>query len=227
MQNYKIINNPDAVKEFIDWLPDLKDNEKFYLSLFARKKYCRDVIDSNDKTQLKRFTSDKERMFDKLNQLELTLGKWRIKGKEAPQESLVLYIHPIPRDMRIATNKMGKKCWDLIENKNYNLVAEAMSCVQSSKSKSVKLVTFDIDDSDADMSYLNEIFPFKCYDYIKTRGGYHVIVNTKKIKMDFRKNWYMEIKNYYNIEDKCGDIMSPFPGTIQGGHVPEFFNLNK
>ena len=45
--NYKIISDPDALKEFIEWLPELEDNEKFYLSLFARKKYFLETLGNN------------------------------------------------------------------------------------------------------------------------------------------------------------------------------------
>ena len=100
MENYKIIHNKEALLQFIDWLPELEDNEKFYLSLFARKKYCPDLIKSNDKTQLRRFTSNKARMYDKIKQLELQIGDWKLKDVSAPQESLVVYIMPNPRCMK-------------------------------------------------------------------------------------------------------------------------------
>ena len=82
--NYKIITNEKKLRDFIEWLPNLEPNEKYYVSLFARKKYSSD-IKSNDKTQLKRFVSDKERMFDKIKQLECEVGAYKLK--DAPQES--------------------------------------------------------------------------------------------------------------------------------------------
>ena len=47
--------------------------------------------------------------------------------------------------MKKATEMMGKKCWDLINAKNYNLHAEAMSCIHKAKSRSC-YIDFDIDD---------------------------------------------------------------------------------
>ena len=221
--NYKIISDPDALKEFIEWLPELEDNEKFYLSLFARKKYCPELIKSNDKTQLKRFVTDKKRMFNKIQQLELQLGRWELRGQAAPQESLVLYIHTNPRCMTKATEMLGKKCWELFKNKNYNLVAESMSCIQKSKSRTY-VVDFDIDTKDItlDIPWLNENLGSGAYNIVETRGGYHLLVSPQSVEyMTENKNWYQKIVKKYPV-DQSGDQMLPIPGTIQGGFVPKF-----
>ena len=218
MGNYQIIKDEQALIEFIDWLPDLEDNEKYYLSLFARKKYVPELIKSNDKTQLKRFTSNKERMLDKIKQLELPLGTWKLRGMSAPQESLVLYINPNPRSMKKATELMGKKCWDLMKNQNYNLHAEAMSCIQKSKSRSI-FVDFDIDSKDVDLEKLKDILPVWSYLILETRGGYHVLVKPKALSKKY--NWYQKITKTFPI-DQTGDNMIPVVGCVQSDFVPKF-----
>ncbi|MFW6220032.1 MAG: hypothetical protein ACOC33_04255, partial [bacterium] len=158
--NYQIIVNEDQLRNFINWLPDLGENEKYFVSLFARKKYYNALIKSNDKTQLKRFTSNKEKLFDKIKQLECEFGSYKLRNIPAPQESLVLYINPNPRDMKKATFGLIKKCIDLIEcgGNGYNIHAEALSCIQRSKSKS-HFCDFDIDSKDIDLKKMEDILP--------------------------------------------------------------------
>src|SRR5690606_10600479 len=100
--NYKIVKDKDELQKFIDFLPDLNPNEKFYCSLFARKKYGATEGLKADKCQLKRFTTTKERMYRDFKKLEVALGSYEIDGIPINQDSLVLYITPNPRNMRKA-----------------------------------------------------------------------------------------------------------------------------
>ena len=225
--NYQIIADQEKLLHFISWLPELEANEKYYVSLFARKKYCKEGIKSNDKTQLRRFTSDKERLFEKIRQLEIPLGAWSLKNGAAPQESLALYISLNPRCMKKATELMGKKCWDLINSKDYNLHAEALSCIQKSKSRTC-YVDFDIDEKaiDLDTNWLNSEIGTNNYVIIETRGGYHILVEPEKATTFRRKkfndnNWYQLIQKKYPV-DQSGDQLLPVVGTYQGGFIPKF-----
>lgn len=108
MANYKIVLDEQKLKNFIDWLPDLKNDETYYLCLFSRSKY--NPIDSGvkmsaDKQQLRRFTSNKEYMFDKIKQLEVEIGCYKHRHQPVPQESLALYITPNPRSFIKAAKK--------------------------------------------------------------------------------------------------------------------------
>lgn len=244
MDCYKIITDEEALIKFIEWLPDLKDNETFYLSLFCRKKYAPEagMVKSNDKTQLKRFTANKENMIDKIRQLEIPLGYYKLKDVVAPQEALVLYIMPNPRCMKKATELMGKKCWDLIRSENYNLHQEAMSCIQQSKSYGF-VVDFDIDTKDVDLTKLNDIFfPIassqfknKPFDIVETRGGYHVLIQPNYATAYLKAinsfgghqvdiNWYKRITEICPV-DQSSDQMLPVVGTFQGGFVPKFITI--
>lgn len=214
METYRIVNDRDELLRFIDWLPELGVDEKFMVSLFARKKYASTLIKSNDKTQLKRFLTTKERLEEKLLQLELPLGRWKLGAVEAPQDSLVAYIHPNPRCMVKANEILGKKLWDLRRGTGFNIVAEALSASQKAKSRSW-VVDFDIDEK-IDLKILDPILPSDCYDVVETRSGYHILVKPKEATKA-NKLWHPQL---LKLADQGGDQFLPIPGTIQGGFIP-------
>lgn len=220
---YEIIKQEDKLLEFIDWLPDLNENEQYFVSLFARKKYCQSIIHSNDKTQLKRFTSKKERLLSKIKQLECEVGSYTLKNNiPAPQESLVLYITPNPRDMIRATYNMMRKCIDLLHTKSigYNLHSEALSSVQRSRGTSY-FCDLDIDSKDINLLKIKDILPDEAYDILETRGGYHILVKTKIAP---KTKWYKQLSSIYDI-DQVGDQFIPVPGCVQGGFIPKFIEI--
>jgi hypothetical protein len=217
--NYKIITDETLLREFINWLPDCEDHEQYYLTLFARKKYCPDVKwIKSDKGQLARKTSKKELIFDKIAQMECKLGAYKLDGNPVPQEALACYITPSPRDLWKATVRSIGKLATVLEcnGKNSNPHQEVMSEIQKSQSKK-KYVVFDIDEKD-------ETVLQECIDTVdgycdvtETRGGYHVFVHKDKIDLITDKMWYLKLKKF---SDVTGDAMTPPWGTYQGGHVP-------
>lgn len=226
---YEIIKNEQLLDDFIAWLPDLKPHEKFYVALFARKKY--DPLlqsTSSDKMQLKRFLATKENLKLKIKQLEIDYGLYKLKNTIATQQSLALYITPNPRCMKKAQNQLLINLATAITKGNvfHNLHAEALSCVQKSKSYSY-VIDFDIDTKEIDLSKINEI-PKESYNVLETRGGYHILIKPHLITQESingfnksQKHWYQAIMDTYSV-DQAGDQMIPVPGTSQGGFIPKF-----
>ncbi len=235
--NYQIITDKEALIKFIDWLPELNHDETFYLCLFARSKYCKHIAHiKSDKAQLKRFTSNKERMLNKIMQLECPVGSYTTKesfgGQIAvPQDSLALYVTINPRSFLQATRNSVRKLLDLAMQpyNGYHPHQEVMSEIQQAKSKS-QFVTFDFD---IDKNKWNDVWLDVCQiinpnavDVVETRGGFHVIVKPKDVEERFVKNWYQNMANvlfsYSSDKDNKGDIMLPVVGTYQGGFTPKF-----
>jgi len=227
--NYKIIQDIDRVKEFIDFLPDLKDGEKYYCTLFARKKYDTFNILKADKNQLKRFVSDKEHLLHKIKQLEVEYGAYTFDGKPIPQETLALYITPNPRSTHKAAlatmsdmlNKIKKG--ELINNPH-------SISLNNLQTESSRRYFFDIDvdvnpgfilDIDTLCSWLDTII--SKYTIVKTRGGYHILVHLDELNPQQRKTWYNQIANYksdtFNVMMNSDNLL-PVPGCTQGGYTP-------
>lgn len=223
MSTYQIIGNETALRDYIDnFLPEMKENEQVYCALLARKKYIRSLpYIKSDKAQLKRFTSKKEFLFDKIAQLECKLGAYKIEGQPVPQEALALYITPNPRDLWKATIKGIQQLAKVVEcnGRNSNPHQEVMSEIQKSSSERTYVI-FDLDDKCPDK--LNECL--RIVDnkarVVETRGGYHIFLRKEHCDTITNKKWYVDLKKHC---DQMGDIMSPPVGTIQGGHLVRFY----
>jgi len=249
MTTYKIVQDEKEVQRFIDWLPKLKPHETFYGSLFARKKYCDRLIKSNDKTQLRRWTTSKERILQRLYELEVKEGNYFLRGRQqVPQEALVAYIAPNPRHRTKAAFASIEKMLSMIQTNNQGWCphAETMSCIQRTKSYNYVVdFDFDVEDNLEAIPKIIDIVGKDALTFIKTRGGFHALIKTKLIKDQSRK-WYIDIANlegadrdillskkalevYTDVDGvdqvEGADCMLPIPGTYQGGFMPHFIDI--
>lgn len=225
--NYKIITDSDKLIEFINWLPELEKGETFYCTLLARSKYGDGSVKlSSDKQQLKRFTSTKEYLYDKIKQLECEVGSYKQKGLGIPNDCLAVYIHPNPRSLEKAAKTALKELVDLVIKPytGYNPHQEVLSAIQKSCSRTV-YYDFDFDNGDIDIvkQLLVDKINDNAYSIVKTRGGFHVLLEINKIDKQYNKGWFNTFSNLPGL-DKAnkGDLMLPIPGTCQGGFTPHF-----
>lgn len=225
--NYKIIQDEQAFKNFIEWLPELAKNETYYCCLFARNKYCVEEKDkiSSDKSQLKRFTTSKQFLFDKVKQLEVEVGCYKSKGNAVPQEALALYITPNPRDLIKATKNSLINFAHLItkdEYTGYNPHQEIMSEIQKSTSNK-KYFDLDFDNVSIDVvkEKINGNINEDCLTYVKTKNGFHLLVEVTKIQNEFKKNWYNILTSIEGCDIR-GDNLLPVIGCTQGNFTPYF-----
>lgn len=231
MKNYTVISDKKKLMEFIDWLPNLEINETFYLCLFARNKYCKGITHiKSDKCQLKRFTSNKQRLLQKIQQLECPEGSYMQKDIIVPQEALALYITINPRCFVKATKASLTKLLDLYTQvyNGHHPYQEVISEIQKSCSRKI-FTTFDFDIDKSlwpnilDLIHLN--VNEDALTVVETRGGYHVLIKHNSVTFEYQKTWYQRIAGILSLhssdKNNKGDIMLPVPGTYQGGFTPE------
>jgi len=225
MENYKIITNQNKLEEFITLLPECSNIEQYYITLLARKKYSPDM--KTGEIQLKRFTSKKENIVDKIRQLECSVGSYKDKGISIPNEALALYITINPRDLRKASLNLIVTLAQKERDRQYHYNPQSLALTEIHSSQGSR-VYYDIDIDESDpvrleqtiakiKTFINE----DCLSLLKTRGGIHCLVKLNAVSFDYRNTWFKNIKLLQNV-DVCGDNLIPIPGCNQGGFTPYF-----
>jgi hypothetical protein len=221
--NYQIIKDEALLREFIMWLPDLLPHETYYVSLFARNKYAKEI--KADKAQLKRFTASKEFLFDKIKQLECEIGSYKQDQNSIPQQALALYITPNPRDFVKATKESLVEFAKLItlpQYNGYNPHQEVMTQLQKCHSRKIYFdLDFDKVELEITLKSVEQYINIDCVSILRTHGGFHLLIEIEKLEKSFEKSWY---KNLTSLEgcDVRGDNLIPVPGCTQGNFVPFF-----
>lgn len=210
--NYTLINDKNHLDDFIsNILPDLKDSEVFFLALFARKKYG-----AKKDNILRRVTATKDTIYNKIRAMEIPLFGYKERdGSHISNSSLAVYINPNPRcQKKAAGNLLIELSKKIVDGSKINPVSLSLTCIQTAAGTK-KWVHFDIDDPHFDLSFLKTILNLDAVTCIKTRGGYHLLVDPIKISKDYNKTFYLNIKGCPEV-DVCGDQLLPIPGTRQG-----------
>lgn len=227
--NYKIINDDKAFRDFIAWLPELKHGEVYYVTLFARKKYCSDSSIKLDKAQLKRFTTDKQYLYRKVKQLECEVGSYTMNDVAVPQDALALYISINPRSLERATKNSLIKFANLIvkDYSGYNPHQEVLSEIQSACGTKYY---FDFDFDGINTTDLEKLIDDtkinkSCLVFMETRGGVHLLVELDKVEDKFKKSWHIHLSSLPNCDVK-GDNLTPVVGCTQGGFTPSLSFAN-
>lgn len=225
MNHYKIVQNREELESFIELLPECKKNEQYYVTLLARSKYLADRSSiKSDKQALKRFTSTKSMLYTKIKQLETNFGNYFLDGQPIPQEALALYIMPNPRDLQLAGKNLLKSLADLItkEYNGWNPHKEAMNEIQKTSSNR-RFIDFDYDTNisveEFIQRYLSNQSEFRflinndALKIVKTRGGFHVLVEVSKVDPNYKNTWYQSLTKGADVK---GDCLLPVPGCVQG-----------
>ena len=231
---YKIVKDEEALKKFIDFLPDLEPEQKFYYSLFARKKYGATEGLKSDKCQLKRGTTTKERMLRDFKKLETIVGTYTLDDLVINQDSLVLYITPNPRDMhKAALNTAKTIVSDMAQGKRLKSpTAMALNEIQTAGVKKFFNIDIDLTEEGKEMDRQDLIDIIKTYatlnedamHFVHTRGGFHLLVELAKVEEQYKKTWYQYFNGWktpqFEVDMSNGDGMLPVCGCVQSDFVP-------
>lgn len=224
--NYKIIADQEEIERFIQWLPALGENDCFYVSILARAKYAGGALAGakSDKKQIGRFVTTPNRLVDDLRRYEVPLGTYKRQGVEIPQDAIAAYITPNPRSMQLATVNLAKVLFERIcEGKTVNVVEAALTEAHKAVSRKA-VIDFDFDGVELDGVELAKHVNVEAANFVKTRGGYHLLVWPSRVNDAYRKTWYKAISGMNGV-DVVGESMLPIPGTYQGGYIPRLYSI--
>ncbi len=222
--NYKIITDENILDSFLQTLPDTKDSEVYYVCLFGRHKYDNTFPNTRDAGQLARIASKKQDLKEKIRRLETPVGSYTRDNIAAPQEALATYIGLNPRSL-IKANKnllveLAKRFAD--GNTNFNPITLATTEIHRATDRKF-FVDFDYDNTEPaeHLPVIQNTLPKDAYQILKTRGGFHLIVELEKVEI-LKTNWYLTLAQLKNCDVKGSGNLTPIPGCTQGGFTPYF-----
>lgn len=193
--------------------------------------------------------NDTDKILRKLRKMSVVENLYTDKnGDIIPIEAFSLYILPEPRSMLKAYCEFNKDInnWiynDLVsETKNLELYRrldlKLFSAIHRSKSKSNYFI-IDVDKKDEtllknilyqiEVTHINKdlgsslqwqypLIQSICW-ISETRGGFHIILNRNEITGKFIRHIHYPIEIGKGIIELRKEIMTPTPGTLQGGFI--------
>lgn len=230
MNNYKLIHNQEALDNFVDFLPELKSNEGYFIILVARLKW---FPESNipSAVKLKRETLNKKSNISRtIKQWETEIGTYLTKDNIViPQNNLGVYIGYNPKDHHKAIFELMKECLNVIQHNRQNIHIKSMAndIIQTSNgSKNFLDIDVDIKENENYMDIVNfitNIIDKQCLTFVKTSGGFHCLIRLDDMKIN--NTWYQEIKRhpFKSTIDIFNNDLLPLIGCNQGQFVPYIF----
>ena len=193
-----LIKDKEQFNKFVEILPDLKNDEVYFISLSARNKYLtteeREFYGLGRTEMFSRAIIRRKEDFEyTLSKLESSLQYKLTKTKQnIPEKALVVYININPSSMIKAyfalMNEMNKELHDITfalqNNKipNYSgihlLDRKLMNCIQRARSRKVFIdIDFDTQRFQICDTFL-KVLTLRNVDHhrIKTKSGFHILI---------------------------------------------------
>jgi len=161
-------------------------------------------------------------------------------GVDIPNDALAIYITVNPRSLKKAAKNSCKILLGRLLDENckinYNPYKLVLSEIQKANSKTV---FYDIDVDNKNISFdelkqyviSNDLINISCLNFLKTRGGFHILVEISKIESIYKSNWYNNMMKIDGVDKICckeyddekvdgEDNLTPIAGCVQGDFVP-------
>lgn len=233
--NETLVYDTEQLKRFHAILSanGLAEDEAYFVSLSARKKY---LTDEERKNPLLKNAEMFARKLVKDNTFETYLRK--VKSLDSytegiPTKALVVYaqINPVSgkNALRLFYEKTHRMLFENTLDQMNKLDSVLMTCYQQSRGANNLL---DIDFDTKDMYYVNEYTTVLrmrrvTHHVIETKSGYHVLLDKSTVKFNYTKD-VQRLHSELTTAAGTGEIvvnknqMIPAPGTLQGGHEVRF-----
>ena len=233
---YDFLRDKAELIRFVDtFVPDLADDEALLLLLIARRKYLtadeqQELSVGNSAVFRREVITRKDQIVSRVEQMCVRRGLYADRdGQPVPEHAFAVYLTSNPRSQRKAALATLKELADrLFEGQPLRVDETAVSQLHKAVARKPYL-DFDVDAAKGDdigaiVSEVQSALVSTPTTVIETRGGAHVVVETKKIDPSIKNSFYREIsaiggRMVGEIEVQS-DGMLPVPGTSHGGVVP-------
>lgn len=244
-----LIHDRKEYLKFLEYLPELENDEVYFLSLSARNKYLTDeerVEYDLGRTEMfsRQIAFDKDGIIHALNKMRADLDvRTTRNGSPMPEHCLVVYINVHPSSTLKAYRRFSEQMDRHYEEAFLGLrngseasdmwipfrriTTNLMNHIQKATSRKL-LVDVDIDGDDEKESrqLVQEVNDFLSAHgcgrmVVKTQGGFHVLVPSKYLGKEVPLfQKLQELDKQTSGEVKFnGNAMVPLPGTKQAGKL--------
>jgi hypothetical protein len=223
--NYTLVRAEEKLREFIEFLPDLKENESYFIILIARKKWNKDAAIPSALKLRRETVANKNKIIHTIKNWEVAKGNYQYDGVTIEEENLGVYIAYNPKNQLKACYTLIEKCLDKIKT-NYqgiNVKSIANDAIQISKgTKNFMDIDVDIKENENYediMAFIKETLGNSIkLTFIKTSGGFHCLIPTENLG----GTWYKKIKEHpFQSElNIMSDDLMPLVGCRQGSFIP-------
>ena len=202
----KLILDESKAHDFVEFLQD----GKYYCIIEARKKYG-----ATKDTRIADFFVDKKYLVKEIQKRQMNESFLTV-----PQESIVVFVSVNPVCPEVAFRNLHREMADLACKGDFKDPTNLARKHLVNSGGNGDYIDFDFDNGHFDPQLIYEKAGSQGVDVVKTRGGYHVVVENKLAAKE-------EPMFYKNLESLGTDSISkkrliPMVGCRQGDFMPIF-----